>query len=303
MASWWALLLLDYITIYGYFFFSQTFSGGDWVDKYLYNVTFVRQYERGDGNGLKLKVTRMNAVRNAGLELDDDRAFSPPGSVNDVKLSESVARARSKIFELGYCNRWDWFFTGTLNRQLYDRTNLEKYHKDLTQWFRNYGRQHGIKIDFLLIPELHSDGKSWHMHGLLHGLPVSHLKQFVIGDVMGKALADKVKRGDEVYNWNSYAKKFGFCDLEPIRNHEAVCKYITKYCTEELGRCVSEVGAHLYYRSRGLKTSIRIKKGAISDKTAPLFDTGFATDYCEVFWRDFSCEEDISRFINSSFEE
>ena len=29
---------------------------------------------------------------------------------------------------------------------------------------------------------------------VLSGLPVSHLKQFCVGDVMGKSLADKVKK-------------------------------------------------------------------------------------------------------------
>lgn len=44
---------------------------------------------------------------------------------------------------------------------------------------------------------------------------------------MGKAIADKVCRGDIVFNWKAYQKKFGFCDLEPIVNHEAVAKYLT----------------------------------------------------------------------------
>lgn len=84
-------------------------------------------------------------------------------------------------------------FTGTLDPQKYDRTNLDKFHKDLTQWLRDYGKQHKVKIKFLLVPEQHSDGISWHIHGFLHGLPEEHLKQFVVGDVMGKGLAEKSK--------------------------------------------------------------------------------------------------------------
>lgn len=64
------------------------------------------------------------------------------------------------------------------------------------------------------------------------------MKQFVVGDVMGKALAEKVKKGDVVYNWLPYAKKFGFCDLEPIRNAEAVSKYIMKYINKILLRAL-----------------------------------------------------------------
>lgn len=265
------------------------------MDKYLYNTVFIRQYDSGDGSSKKLKISKMKVVRNSGLEFEKKK--SPPGSVNDSKVDENIARARSKIFELGYCNPWQWFFTGTLDSKKYDRTNLEKFHKDLTQWIRNYNKKHGIKIDFLLIPELHQDGKSWHIHGLLNGLPADHLHRFQIGDKMGKALADKVRRGDVVYSWSSYADKFGFCDLEGVKNHEAVCKYITKYCTEELGRCVTEVGAHLYYRSRGLRTSELIKKGTAHAWSAPLYNDGFSNDYCEVVWREVSSDADISRTI------
>ena len=267
------------------------------MDKYLYNTVFIRQYDSGDGSSKKLKISKMKVVRNSGLEFD--RKQSPPGTVNDSKVDENIARARSKIFELGYCNPWQWFFTGTLDGKKYDRTNLEKFHKDLTQWIRNYNKKHGIKIDFLLIPELHKDGKSWHIHGLLNGLPADHLHRFQIGDKMGKALADKVRRGDVVYSWSSYADKFGFCDLEGVKNHEAVCKYITKYCTEELGRCVTEVGAHLYYRSRGLNESRLIKKGTAHAWSAPLYNDGFSNDYCEVVWREVFSDAEISRTIEN----
>lgn len=222
----------------------------------------------------------MNVVRNSGLEFDEKR--SPAGSVNDEKLDNNISRARSKIFELAYCNPWQWFFTGTIDSSKYDRTDLEKYHKDLTQWLRDYSKRklYGRKIAYLLIPELHSDGKSWHVHGLLQGLPDSHLHQFVVGDKMGKALAEKVKNGDLVYNWLPYGKKFGFCDLEPIRSHEAVCKYITKYCTQDLAKSVQEVGAHLYYRSKGLQESVLIKKGTTAATMVPTFEN----EYCAVSW-------------------
>lgn len=110
------------------------------------------------------------------------------------------------------------------------------------------------------MPEKHSDGTSWHIHGFLHGLPKEHLKQFVVGDVMGKGLAEKVKRGDVVYNWLPYAKKFGFCDLEPIKNPEAVSKYMMKYINKNLASSVKDLNAHLYYHSRGLNKAETIKK-------------------------------------------
>ena len=247
----------------------------------------------GYGDSLKLKVVHMNVLRTSGVECDDDFRMERC-SVNDEKLSTNIARAKSTIFEIAYCNPWDWFFTATLDKRKYDRQNLEKFHKDITQWIRNYNRLNNTAIKFLLVPELHSDGKSWHMHGLLYGLPVEHLSQFKIGDRMGKAIAEKVKNGDTVYDWKAYTKKFGFCDLEPIRNPEAVSKYITKYVTKGLDNCVKELNAHLYYHSRGLEKAKVIKKGTMSANIVPDYEN----DYCSVSWIDYS-ESTLNELLSS----
>lgn len=60
-------------------------------------------------------------------------------------------------------------------------------------------------------------------------------------------------------------KKFGWCDLEPIKNNEAVSKYLTKYITKtildsESGRGVKESEKNIYYCSQGLNRSQVIKK-------------------------------------------
>lgn len=261
--------------------------------KYKRDQTILKVYGYGDNK--KIKVIRMNWLRTAGIE-DDEEYRAPKGSINDFKLDENIQRAKNAIFEYAFCNPWDWFFTGTLDPKKYDRTDLEKFHKDLTKWFCNYGRIHNVKIKFLLVPELHTDGISWHVHGFLRGLSAEHLKQFVVGDVMGKALAEKVKKGDVVYNWLPYAKKFGFCDLEPIRNTEAVSKYIMKYINKNLATSVKELNAHLYYHSRGLKKAEVIKKGAMAATITPTYEN----EYCSVAWLDYS--EELLRELSSSID-
>lgn len=251
--------------------------------KYKYDQTILKVF--GYGENKKIKVIKMNCLRTAGIE-DDTEVSCVRGTVNDEKLEESITRAKNKIFELAFCNPWQYFFTGTIDGNKYDRTDLNKYHKDLTQWFTDQSKKHGVKIQYLLIPELHTDGKSWHIHGFINGLPQCELKQFVIGDTMGKALAEKVKNGDIVYNWLAYQKKFGFCDLEPIRNQEAVSKYITKYINKNLATSVTELNAHLYYHSRGLQMAQIIKKGTMSANIAPTY----TNDYCSVSWLDYTDE-------------
>ena len=260
--------------------------------KYKRDQTILKVYGYGDSK--KIKVVRMNLLRTAGVE-DDDEYRASKCSVNNFKLDENIRRAKNAIFEYAFCNPWDWFFTGTLDPKKYDRTNLDKFHKDLTQWFRDYGKKYNLQIKFLLVPEPHADGVSWHIHGFLHGPPKEHLKQFVVGDVMGKGLAEKVKKGGVVYNWLPYAKKFGFCDLEPIRNPEAVSKYMTKYINKNLASSVKELNAHLYYHSRGLNRAEVIKKGVMAAPITPTYEN----EYCSVAWLDYS--QELLQELSSSF--
>lgn len=251
--------------------------------KYKYNQTLLKVF--GTGENKKIKLITMNVLRTEGIE-DENEFRAERGTINDSKLADNISRAKSRIFELAFCNPWDYFFTGTLNPNLQDRTDLNLYHKQLTKWISNYNRLHDTNIKFLLIPELHEDGKSWHIHGFLYGLPVEHLKQFKVGDKMGKSLAEKVKNGDVVYNWLAYSKRFGFCDLEPIRNHEAVSKYITKYINKNLSNSVTELNAHLYYHSRGLQFADKIKQGSFCGDISYTY----INEYCSVSWLPYSNE-------------
>lgn len=262
--------------------------------KYKYDQYVLKVF--GYGENKRIKLIHMNVLRNEGVEDENDKG--KVRGVNSEKLEESICRTRSKIFELAFCNPWSWFFTGTLDPKKYDRTDLKKFHSDLTNWLRQYNRYHGTQIKFLLIPELHSDGKSWHMHGFFYDLPQEHLTRFQIGDRMGKALAEKVKNGDEVYNWSAYQKKFGFCDLEPIRNAEAVSKYITKYISKNLATSVTELNAHMYYHSRGLQFAQIIKKGSMS--TAIDIEPSYSNDYCTVYWLPYS--EELLNDLKNGFD-
>lgn len=258
--------------------------------EFLYDKTYAKLYECG--NTKKVKLVLMKQVHNSNVEVPI-KDCSNRGQVNDFKLSENISRTKQKIFELAFCNPWQFFFTGTLNSKKYNRSDLEKYHKDFSKWIQNYNRLNGCNIKFLVVPELHSDGKSWHLHGFIMGLPIEHLKQFKIGDLMGKAIADKVKNGDIIYNWLAYKEKFGFCDLEPIRNHEAIAKYVTKYINKELVKSVTSLNAHQYYRSRGLQGAKELKKEPIDWRS---ISPDFCNEYCKIKWLDYN---DYLKLLNT----
>ena len=168
--------------------------------------------------GSKYKVIWSKAVRKKGFQPFDDSADDKENDipqVNTEKLSNNISRAKSLIFEYAFCN---------------------SYVKALGKFINNYNTNYHSKIFYLLIPEQHKDG-AWHMHGLISGILPKHL-------VINK---------NGYLDFSLYSKKFGYCSLSPLKSHEAVSKYITKYVTKDLSSMA--LGQRLYYCSKGLKKS------------------------------------------------
>ena len=239
--------------------------------KFEYDITTVRSF-----NG-RLKLVRHNALRTKGIE--DVDQHTRKGSVSDVKSDNNISRAKNRVFELALCNPWNIFLTFTLDPKKYNRNDLGKFRKDLSQFVRDYNKKYGLAIKYLLIPEEHKKG-GWHMHGFLMGLPDEHLRLFTLSEKIPKYIREKLKSGQAVYEWEPYRKKFGFCDLEVVKDQFAVSAYVTKYITKDLDRTVRESGAHLYYCSQGLSRSVVIFRGKANDGL--VYD--YESDYNSIKW-------------------
>ena len=211
-------------------------------DMYDYDVITVKQY--GEHT---VKVTYTSACRAAGIE--DDRAKSRKGTVNDDKLANNISRARSKVKELVLCNPWDYWCTFTIDKSKYDRYNLKGYVKNLGEFLHGYNRRCDVsdKVKYLLIPEMHKDG-AWHMHGFIKGIKD----------------ADLYRNKNGYLSWRQYEEKFGFISMKRIAGEDAIEKlssYMCKYMTKEISSSVKELGAHSYYSSQGLQTAQTLFKG------------------------------------------
>lgn len=239
--------------------------------KFEYDITTVRSF-----NG-RLKLVRHNVLRTKGIE--DVDQHTRKGSVSDVKSDNNISRAKNRVFELALCNPWNIFLTFTLDPKKYNRNDLGKFRKDLSQFVRDYNKKYGLAIKYLLIPEEHKKG-GWHMHGFLMGLPDEHLRLFTLSEKLPKYIREKLKSGQAVYEWEPYRKKFGFCDLEVVKDQFAVSAYVTKYITKDLDRTVRESGAHLYYCSQGLSRSVVIFRGKANDGL--VYD--YESDYNSIKW-------------------
>lgn len=252
--------------------------------EYKYNQAILKSYD-----DKKYKLVNFKVLRTP--DLDIIYSYSEKGSVNDAKLENNIIRAKSTIYELALCNDWAWWCTFTLNKQKYDRYDLDKFKKDFSQYLRDKNKKYNSNIKYLLVPEQHQDG-AWHMHGLMVDIPPVELVKFNEGNNIPKYIKKRLKEGQAVYNWPSYVDKFGWCDLEYIKNKDACAKYITKYINKSLERTVSELNAHSYYCSQGLKRAVEIKRGTMLGH----IDPDFENDYVRVKW--FNKGTDIKSLLS-----
>ena len=243
------------------------------------------------------RITLHKVIRRAGYEsIDGESGKGKKNTAGNLgKLEESLSRTKSTIFELALCNPWEWFVTLTLNPEYHDRSDLNTYKKKLSTWIKNYNRLHDTKIKYLLIPEQHQDKTTWHMHGLIMGLPEGHLKEFKEEERLPIAILIELKKGNQIYNWDAYQQKFGYITISKIRNAESVSKYITKYITKDLAETRIALNDHLYYCSQGLKRAEKLYQGQLTRE----LDEDYSNEYVKIkMVRTF--DEAISYFVDES---
>lgn len=251
------------------------------------NVVILKDY-----NGQRKKLTYCHTVQQSGICKARDSP-SPKNSVNTDKLQNNLTRARTTIYELALCNDWEWFITITLNAQRYDRYNLPEFRKDFSRFIRTYGKKNGLDVKYLVIPEKHVKG-GWHMHGFLKGIPPDNLRHFTLYEKLPFYLRKKLEQGSAIYDWTEYRERFGFCDIEPVRNLQAASAYVTKYITKSLDSSVKNLGGHLYYASQGLNRATVIKTGKMNPDLV-MWD--FENEYVKIKW--FDSKEQPELLINN----
>lgn len=128
----------------------------------LFNEPFLKEFSNCDGSK-KYKITIMRCVKNSLVECPSSTRLK---NVNAEKLDNNLQRSKATIFELAFCNKWDFFFTGTLDKRKANRENLKAFNEQFNDFIKSFNRKFKCKISYLIIPELHSDLKSWHFHRL-----------------------------------------------------------------------------------------------------------------------------------------
>lgn len=201
-------------------------------------------------------------------------------TVNEFKLQNNLIRGKNMVTELALCNDWQYFVTLTIDGEKYDRENLKVYFKNLGQFIRDQRKKYKVDISYLLVPELHADEKSWHMHGLITGFIPSMLSPTGNKDYM---------------TWTDYQNKFGYMSMSEVENAIGVGFYIRKYITKTFENSPLSVGCHTYYCSRGLKRADRIWLNQHS--MLPINNQVWKQVYDDDFCRLFDIEPKMAEYL------
>lgn len=149
----------------------------------------------------------------------------------------SYARTRKCIAEYARSARWEWFCTFTFSPEKSDRTNYRRCARQMRNWLKNIRDRKAPELQYLAIPELHSDMLSWHFHALLAQTGSLRFEP-----------SGKYKKGEPIYNISGWT--IGFSTATRVRDIYRVQNYIVKYMTKSCH--ILSKGEHRYFVSSGL---------------------------------------------------
>lgn len=212
----------------------------------------------------------------------------------NTRLRQSIVRARSMVEEYGLCNHFQFFGTFTISPEKLDRENLEDFRKRFTQLVRNTRLRKKVDIKFLLVPELHRDGKSWHMHGLLD-IPENLLTEYKYNPALPKKIKARLQAGKRVFCWKAAENNYGWNTLEPIIEQERATRYIMKYLGKDNMNTAEKLqkGQHLYYVSRNCEQARKITPESLPELPEAIFTRAYET--CTVNWYKYKPDESKSQ--------
>lgn len=174
----------------------------------------------------------------------------------------SLSRTKGMIGTYARCALWSWFVTLTFDGTLTDRTNFKKCMQRARNWLQNCRKRHAPDLKYLVVPELHADWRSWHIHALMSNT----------GSMPFSDSGHKIS-GQSVYNLSGW--KWGFSTATQVRDVFRIQNYIVKYITKDCHMLAT--GAHRYYVSNNLpkpkESTMRIESGEEDDVISKIVDS------------------------------
>lgn len=184
---------------------AKTFSRGQQVT--IYSKTFSKNEEEKKKNE-KLSKSYKNVNRTEKQEDDCKRI--------------SIKQTKNRIYDIARANEWEWFITLTFDRKKKDSSDYDVVVKELTQFLNHLRLRQCPNMKYLIVPELHADGKHYHFHGLLANC-----------DNLCFTYSGHIDRKSKKPIYNIAKWTLGFTTATQVEDTARVSSYITKYITKE----------------------------------------------------------------------
>ncbi len=200
-----------------------------------YNTRF-REYDKGSQVTFYKKTITKGQKRESFCKTNKRKERSEAEEKHCKMQSAKVSK--DKIYNLARSNEWDYFITITFDRTKVNADNYNEVTKKLQKFLQNIRERKCGELKYLMVPELHKDGKHYHFHGLL-------------SNCEGMTFVDsglKTKDGLKIYNIADW--HLGFTTATKVRDTQRVCSYIVKYITKAL--TMSLPNKKRYYASQNL---------------------------------------------------
>lgn len=195
----------------------------------------------------KITVASRDIFREKGWE-ETSNIFYPrvkipkPQSKDSETRCDSQRRAKDSIYDIIAMNResFTYFVTLTFDPEMIDSKSPKDVKKAVQRFLKNRVNRDGLK--YLLIPELHKDGKI-HLHGVTNDVLKlvdsgtrkvdGYEKPMKIETLKRKGIP--VSECKVIYNLPQW--KYGFSTVEQISGStDMIFGYITKYITKDLSK-------------------------------------------------------------------
>lgn len=155
--------------------------------------------------------------------------------------------SRNRLVELIKANPdFCYFFTGTFDPKKWNSKKFQEIYKPLRRFLQNKG------IKYILVAELHQSG-AIHFHGVFNETVEPYLEKFDLSKKLPKRIRDGIlKENRELFDFPTYANRFGWVSIEKIRNLDAVACYVSKYITKSFEDEKNRISYRRFFASKNL---------------------------------------------------
>ena len=193
-------------------------------------------------------------IKSSKFKKVDDKEEKETVHDPDRSLSSSINRTINTIYEYARSNVWSFFLTLTIDPNKIDNSldNYDNFTKSIRKYFNHLKERYAPDLKYLIVPELHKDGKKLHFHALVSD--VGRIQFEFSGKVSaGKYIypIEKCSWGRKIYNMPLW--KFGWSTATKVEDSAKCAGYVCKYITKDL--CISTKGKRRFWASLNLDKS------------------------------------------------